>query len=285
MYPGRFSYHAPATLDEALGLLVEYGDHAKLLAGGHSLLPAMKLRLSTPAHLIDMKGLRGQLQYIRDEGDVVAVGALSTHYQIHTSPILAAKAPLLAETAGHIGDMQVRNMGTLGGSLAHADPAGDFPAAVLAAGAELVLQGPGGRRTVAAADFFQGFFETATEPSEILVEVRVPHQAGGSSYQKFYHPASGYAICGVAVVIEGANGTVSTCRVGVTGVSDSGYRATAVEQALEGQSFSTELVASAAEHTVDGVDPLEDPFASAEYRTHLAKVYTRRALAAAWANS
>lgn len=173
MYPDNFSYHAPSTLDEALGLLAQHGNDAKLLAGGHSLLPAMKLRLSTPAHLIDMKGLRGQLQYIREEGGAVAVGALSTHHQIHTSELLASKAPLLAETAGHIGDMQVRNMGTLGGSLAHADPAGDFPAAVLAAEAELVLQGPGGRRTVAAAAFFQGFFETATEPGEILVEVRI----------------------------------------------------------------------------------------------------------------
>ncbi len=285
MYPDNFSYHAPSTLDEALGLLAQHGDDAKLLAGGHSLLPAMKLRLSTPAHLIDMKGLRGQLQYIREEGGAIAVGALSTHHQIHTSELLASKAPLLAETAGHIGDMQVRNMGTLGGSLAHADPAGDFPAAVLAAEAEFVLQGPGGRRTVAAADFFQGFFETATEPGEILVGVRIPAQAGGSSYQKFYHPASGYAICGVAVVIEGANGTVSKCRVGVTGVSDAGYRATAVEQAVEGQSFSAELAASAAEHAADGTDPLEDPFAGADYRTHLAKVHTRRALAAAWDNN
>ena len=282
MYPESFSYHAPATLDEALGLLAQHGDDAKLLAGGHSLLPAMKLRLSTPAHLVDLKGLRDQLQYIRDEGGTIAVGALSTHHQIQTSELLGSRAPLLAETAGHIGDMQVRNVGTLGGSLAHADPAGDFPAAILAAEADLVLQGAGGRRTVAAADFFQGFFETAAEPGEILIEVRVPVQKGGSSYQKFYHPASGYAICGVAAVIEGTNGTVSRCRVGVTGVGDAGYRATAVERAVEGQTFSAELAASAAEQAAAGVDPLEDPFASADYRSHLARVHTRRALTAAW---
>jgi carbon-monoxide dehydrogenase medium subunit len=282
MYPDQFNYHAPANIDEALNLLGKYGDDAKLLAGGHSLLPAMKLRLASPNHLIDMKGLRSELQYIREEGTTIAVGAMSTHHQIHSSTLLTSKAQLLAETAGHIGDVQVRNMGTIGGSLVHADPAGDFPAAVLAAEAEVVLQGPKGRRTVEAARFFHGFFETAAELDEIMVEVRVPAQIGGSSYQKFYHPASGYAICGVAVVIEGSGNTVEKCRVGITGVSDAGYRATAVEQALEGQSFSDNLADVAANHATDSIDPLEDSFAGGDYRIHLAKIYTKRALMTAW---
>ena len=161
MYPSAFSYHTPTSVEEAVSLLQEHGMDAKLLAGGHSLLPTMKLRLATPAHVVDMKGLRGSLQYIRDEGDAVAVGALTTHHMIETSDLLKERAPVLAHTATHVGDLQVRNLGTIGGSVAHADPAGDFPAAILASETEMVVQGPNGRRTIPAAEFFFGFFETA----------------------------------------------------------------------------------------------------------------------------
>ena len=285
MYAEAFSYHAPTSLDEALSLLSTHGDDAKLLAGGHSLLPAMKLRLTTPAHLIDLKKLRGSLQYIRDGGDHIAVGALTTHADLAASSELAAVAPLLAETAASIGDIQVRNMGTLGGSLAHADPAGDLPAAVLAAEATMVIRGRSGERSVPANTFFLGFFETAVQQGEILTEVRVPKERGGSNYQKFAHPASGYAVCGVAAVIERDGDTVTSCRVGITGVAGEAYRAGAVEAALEGQTFSEALAAQAAGHAADGVDPLGDPFASEEYRAHLATVYTKRALLAAWSRT
>ena len=284
MYAEAFSYHAPTSLDEALSLLSTHGDDAKLLAGGHSLLPAMKLRLATPAHLIDLKKLRGSLQYVRDSGDHIAVGALTTHATLAASPELAA-APLLAETAATIGDVQVRNMGTLGGSLAHADPAGDLPAAVLAAEATMVIRGRSGERSVPADAFFLGFFETAVQPREILTEVRIPKERGGSSYQKFAHPASGYAVCGVAAVIERDGDTVTSCRVGITGVAGEAYRAGAVEAALEGQTFSEALAAQAAGHAADGAEPLGDPFASEAYRAHLATVYTKRALLAAWART
>jgi carbon-monoxide dehydrogenase medium subunit len=288
MYPEAFSYHAPSTVEETLALLDQYGEEAKLLAGGHSLLPAMKLRLSSPAHLIDMRHLRGALDYIRDDGDDVTIGALTTHRSIERSSLLQEKLPVLAETAACIGDLQVRNLGTIGGSVAHADPAGDFPAAVLVLDAELVAQGPNGKRTIAAGEFFHGFFETALEAGEILIELRIPTPAAGSgsSYQKFFHPASGYAVCGSAAVLTpDASGNVASCRVALTGVSEGAYRATAVEEALVGKPFSEELAADAAEHAADGIDPLEDYFADAEYRRHLAKIFVKRALLAAWERS
>jgi carbon-monoxide dehydrogenase medium subunit len=280
--PESFGYHAPATIDEALALLREHGDDAKLLAGGHSLLPAMKLRLAAPAQLIDLRRLQGELRYLRDDGDHLAIGALTTHSELVAAPELAASAPLLAEAAATIGDVQVRNMGTLGGSLAHADPAGDLPAAVLAAGATLVLRGPGGERTLPADAFFLGFFETALEPDEILTEVRVPRELGGSSYQKFAHPASGYAVVGVGALLERDGERVSACRVGVTGLSGEAYRAEAVEGALLGRAFDAALAAEAAALVADGAEPLGDPFASEEFRSHLAVVTCRRALQTAW---
>jgi aerobic carbon-monoxide dehydrogenase medium subunit len=285
MYLESFAYHAPHTVEEALALLKEHGAEAKLLAGGHSLLPTMKLRLAAPAHLIDMKGLRGELQYIRDEGSAIVIGALATHAMLESSELLKEKVPLLCETAGWVGDMQVRNLGTFGGSIAHADPAADFPAAVLALEAEMVIYGLEGKRTVPASEFFLGFFETAVQEGDILTEIRVPvmPEGSGSSYQTFPHPASGYAICGVAAILTAAEGgKVARCRVGVTGISGGAYRATGVEGALEGQAFSHELVAQAAERAADNVEPLEDPFAGADYRRQLAKAYAKRALIAAW---
>jgi aerobic carbon-monoxide dehydrogenase medium subunit len=279
MYPASFEYHAPSSLDEAIKLMAQNSD-AKLLAGGHSLLPAMKLRLATPSAIIDMKKLRSSLQYIKEDGGHVAIGALTTHAAIAASKVAQQKIPLIAETASNIGDMQVRNLGTIGGALAHADPAADFPAAILAAEAEMVIQGASGKRTVKADEFFQGFFATAVQPGEILVEIRVPVHKGGS-YQKFAHPASGYAVAAVAAIVEKNGNTISKCRVAVNGVSGGAYRATEVEKALEGQPYSAEAVAQAAEHVVSGIDVLEDPFANASYRSQLAKQLTQRAIAAA----
>ena len=281
MYSAEFTYHAPTSVSEAIGLLQEHGYDAKLLAGGHSLLPTMKLRLATPAHLIDMKNLRKDLEYIRDDGDYIAIGALTTYHAIETSDLVKNKAALIAQTISNVGDMQIRNMGTLGGSIAHADPAGDPPAAIIASNAEMVIQGANGTRTVAADDFFYGFFETAVQDGEILTEIRVPVQTGNSSYQKFAHPASGYAVCGVAVVLEMNGGSVSRCSVGVTGVSDGAYRAADVEAAVQGQAVTPELAAQAAEQATSGIDPLEDPFADAAYRRQLAKALTKKALLAA----
>jgi aerobic carbon-monoxide dehydrogenase medium subunit len=270
MYPASFNYHTPSSIDEAIKLLSQNSD-AKLLAGGHSLLPAMKLRLATPSAIIDMKKLRGSLQYIKEDAGVIAIGAMTTHAAIATSKVAQQKIPVIAQTAAHIGDMQVRNLGTIGGALAHADPAADFPAAILAADAQMVIQASGGKRTVNASEFFQGFFATAVQAGEILVEIRVPVHSH-ASYQKFYHPASGYAVCGVAVVVENGKS-----RIGVTGVASGAYRASGVEQALEAGASIDE----AAAHAVDGVDVLEDPFANAAYRSQLAKELTKRAVVAA----
>jgi carbon-monoxide dehydrogenase medium subunit len=270
MYPASFNYHTPSSLDEAITLLSQNSD-AKLLAGGHSLLPAMKLRLATPSAIIDMKHLRSSLQYIKEDGVVIAIGALTTHAAIAASSLVQQKIPVIAQTAAHIGDMQVRNMGTIGGALAHADPAADFPAAILAADAQMVIQGASGKRTVNASDFFQGFFATAVQAGEILVEIRVPVHSQ-ASYQKFYHPASGYAVCGVAAVVD--NGKT---RIGITGVASGAYRASGVESALEAGSS----IEDAATNAIDGVDVLEDPFANAAYRSQLAKELTKRAIIAA----
>ena len=285
MYPANFTYHAPGSVDEALTLMNEHGYDAKLMAGGHSLLPTMKLRLATPAHLIDLKNLKKDLQYVRDEGDTVAIGALTTYYDAMTSSVVREKAAVFAKTIEQVGDMQVRNLGTLGGSIAHADPAGDPPAAILAADATMVIRNKDGERQVPATEFFQGFFETAVGDGDILTEIRVPAHHGGSAYEKFKHPASGYAVVGVAVNLHKDGDKVGAVRVGVTGVSDGAYRATEVENALSDQSFSEDLAASAAEQATSGVDPLEDNFANADYRRGLARALAKKAVIAAWNNS
>lgn len=285
MYPEAFSYHAPSSLEEVLSLMQQHGYDAKILAGGHSLLPTMKLRLATPAHLIDLKNLKSSLRFVRDEGEHLAIGALTTYYDLMASDLVRSKAALLAQTVEHVGDMQVRNLGTLGGSIAHADPAGDPPAAILALEATMVVRGPDSERTVAADEFFHGFFETAVSEGEILTEIRVPVQKGGSSYQKFRHPASGYAVCGAAVVLEKDGDKLTRCRVALTGVSEGAYRATGVEDALTGKTYSADLSVEAAAHATDGIDPLEDTFADAAYRRQLAKTLTKRAVQAAWENA
>jgi carbon-monoxide dehydrogenase medium subunit len=280
MYPATFDYKRPATVDEAIALLAKHGDDAKVLAGGHSLIPAMKLRLARPAVIVDI-GRIANLSYIREAGGSIAIGATTTHHEIESSVLLRNRSPLLAETAAYIGDVQVRNKGTIGGSLVHADPAADYPAAILALDAEIDLAGPRGRRTVKAPAFFVDLLQTALAADEILTEIRVPATARTVAYEKTEQKASGFALAGVAVVI-GADGV----RVGVTGVASTAYRAVAVEQALAGQRTpSAAAIAAAAAHAADGVDALADIHASAEFRTHLAQVNTRRAIERALARA
>ena len=283
MIPSEFEYQAPKTLDEALRALGRHGDEAKILAGGHSLLPMMKLRLAAPRYIVDIGRIRG-MDYIREERDKIAIGALVAHAQVITSELLRAKCPLLPETASEIGDMQVRNRGTIGGSVAHSDPAADYPAAILALDAEMVVQSSAGKRTIPAADFFVDLLTTQIRPGEILTEVRVPiKRAGeGMAYKKFHQPASGFAIVGAAArVIAGKSGQIEDIALGMTGVGSKAYRATAVEKSLRGKTASESLIAEACAKAAQGVDPLGDIFASAEYRREMASVFARRAITSA----
>ena len=273
MYAASFDYHRPSTVDEAIALLTKHGDDAKVLAGGHSLIPAMKLRLARPTVVIDIARI-ANLSDIRESGGRIAIGALTTHRAVETSALLKSKCPLLCETAAVIGDVQVRNKGTIGGSLVHADPAADYPAAILALDAEIEVAGPRGRRTIRAADFFVDLLQTSLAADEILTEVRVSATPRTVAYVKTEQKASGFALAGVAVVV-GADGI----RIGVTGVAPKAYRAAAAEQVLAGQSApSAETIALAAARAADGVEPLNDIHASTEYRAHLARVNTGRAL-------
>ncbi len=280
MIPTQFEYVSATSLDDALGHLARHKDDAKLLAGGHSLLPAMKLRLMQPQVLIDLGGIK-DLAYIREEGGQIRIGAMTTHYQIESSDLLRRVCPLLPETAVNLGDLQVRNKGTLGGSLAHADPAADWPAAILALDSELAVKGSKGERTIRAADFFVDLLTTALQTGEILREIRIPKPSGrvGQCYLKFRHPASGFAVVGVAanVTLDGA-GKILSAGVGITGVGPKAYRARGVEDALRGQMPNEKTLGAAAAHAADKVEANSDLFASSEYRRTLAQVYTRRAL-------
>jgi aerobic carbon-monoxide dehydrogenase medium subunit len=278
MIPANFDYESPRSLNEALELLASRED-AKVLAGGHSLLPAMKLRLAQPGTLIDI-GRIGGLSYIREAGNRISIGAMTTHADIAKSQLLLQASPLLALAAAQIGDTQVRNRGTIGGSLAQAHPAADYPAAILALEDEIVAQSKSGERVIPASKFFEGMFATALRGDEILTEVRVPKTLGERvGYKKFHHPASGYAVVGVAVRVKLSGATMERAAVAITGVSDIAYRATAVENALHGKTVSA--LQDASNHAADGVDAIGDTFASAEYRMHLASVMTRRTLAEA----
>ena len=286
MIPAQFDYVRANTLDEELSLLAENED-ARILAGGHSLIPAMKLRLAQPSLLVDISRIK-DLTYVREEDGQICIGAMTTHYQIESSDQLKSICPLLPECASHIGDMQVRNKGTIGGSVAHADPAGDWPAAIIALNAELVATSKNGERTIKADDFFVDMLTTALEPGEILREIRIKKTNGrtGHAYTKMPHPASGFAVVGVAANLSFNGGSeCKSASIGITGVSSKAYRATAVESALTGVSVSVsvndETISIAASHATDGVDVNGDVFASDEYRKHLAAVYVRRAIAAA----
>ncbi|MBI3827417.1 MAG: xanthine dehydrogenase family protein subunit M [Candidatus Rokubacteria bacterium] len=283
MYPAAFEYHAPASVREALGLLGQYKDDAKLLAGGHSLVPMMKLRLAQPKHLIDLKKIPG-LSYIKEDGGAIAIGAMTTHWQVESSALLKQKCPVLSETAAVIGDPAVRNLGTIGGSLAHADPAADMPATIIAHGAEFVCEGPKGRRTVKVDDWFLGLMSTAVKEDELLVEVRVPLWAGktGGAYLKFPHPASRFAVVGAAAVVtlDGA-GKCTKAGVGITGAGIKAVRARDVEAGLVGKNLDQATIEAAAAKAAEGVDVQADLQGSVEYKSHLCRVFARRALEAA----
>jgi len=268
MIPAAFDYRRASSLSEALQLLSEGGEDAKLIAGGHSLLPLMKLRLSSPSTLVDI-GRLSDLSYVREDGDRVAIGALTRHRDLQTSDLLRSHVPLIAHVAGQVGDPQVRHRGTIGGSIAHGDPASDLPAACLALGATFKVEGPGGKRAIDASDFFQGFLETALSPDEVLVEVSVPKFTGvGWSFQKFNRRAQDWAIVGVAALGGDSPG------LGLINMGPIPVRATAVESALA----SGANAAEAATHASDGLDPPSDLNATPEYRRHLAEVLVRRAL-------
>ena len=271
MIPAAFDYKRAGSSEEAVALIVEHGDEAKFLAGGHSLIPMMKLRLAVPSVLVDITGVEA-LSYIDDRGDHIAIGALTKHRSLETSDLLIAECPLLAHVASKVGDPQVRHRGTLGGSLAHSDPASDLPAAVLALGGSLVAEGPNGQREIGVADFFTGYFESALSDDEMLTEVRVPKAPGASwSYQKFNRRAQDWAIVGVAAVeVEGA------AQIALVNMGSTPLRAEAVEAALAGGASAAE----AAEAAADGTDAPTDLNASPEYRDHLARVLTKRALEA-----
>ena len=279
MIPTSFDYVSAKNLDDALSLLAKHKDDAKLLAGGHSLLPAMKLRIAQPKVLIDISRIK-DLNYIREEAGQIRIGAMTTHFQIETSDLLRRTCPLLPETATNLGDMQVRNKGTMGGSIAHADPAADWPAAVIALNAEMVAVGPKGERVIKSDDFFVQLFTSALQPGEILREIRFTPPKGkfGQAYMKFRHPASGFAVVGVAVSLTAEGSKCGACGVGVTGLSGKAFRAGGVERALKGASLDDKTLAAAANHVADGVDANSDLFASGDYRKHLAQVYARRAL-------
>lgn len=269
MIPSAFKYERAESVDNALELLAGHGDEAKLLAGGHSLLPMMKLRLATPSALVDV-GRLADLRYVREDGDVIAIGALTRHDDLHRDPTLQAHCAILSHTAGEVGDPQVRHFGTIGGSVAHGDPASDLPTVLLALDASFVVHSSSGDRTVAARDFFKGLFETDLGPTDMLTEIRVPKLgAAGWSYQKFHHRAQDWAIVGVAAVAR--NGGAA---VGLTNMGEVPLRATAVEEALS----SGADAAAAADEVAANTSPPSDPFGSAEYRRELAKVLTRRAL-------
>lgn len=282
MIPASFEYTAPETVKEALSLLGAHPD-AKVMAGGQSLLSMMKLRAATPPMIVDLGRIR-DLSYVREEHDRVLIGAMTTHADIERSSVIRQRFPVLAEAAEQIGDLQVRNRGTIGGSLAHADPAADYPAAVLALEAWLVAQGSDRPRTIPADQFFTGLFATALQPGEILTEVQIPIPPliTGSAYRKMKHPASGFAVVGAAAVVRvGPDGREQRVRLAFTGAAAHAFRATGVETALRGKTIDEATVREAMTKATDGVELLEDLFADQAYRAQLVKVYGRRALLAA----
>jgi carbon-monoxide dehydrogenase medium subunit len=281
MYPAAFEYHAPSTINEALSLLGKLDD-AKIVAGGHSLIPMMKLRLAQPKNLIDLRKVPG-LSGIKEDKGTIAIGAMTTHWEVESSKVLKAKCPVVSETAALIGDPAVRNKGTIGGSLAHGDPAADMPATVIALGAEFVCQGKN-KRTVKVDDWFTGLMETALGEDELLVEIRVPELAKGTgaAYLKFPHPASRFAVVGVAAVVTlGKDGTCTKAGVGVTGAGTHAVRAKGVEAALNGKRLDAAAIEAAASKAAEGVDVQADLQGSVEYKSHLCRVFAKRAIEAA----
>ena len=287
MYASPFEYYAPKSVAEAVKLLDQHGDGAKVISGSQSLVPLMKLRLAQPAHLIDLRNVPG-LTGVTETGGELRLGALTTHAGVGASPIVRGKFPMVAETAGNIGDAQVRNMGTIGGSLAHADPAADWPAVLTALDASVVAVSAKGERTIKVQELIVGPLTTVLEPGEILTQVRVPMPQGrfGGAYEKLPHPASRFAIVGVAAeLFLDKQGAVELSRIAITGLGSKVTRAAAVEKALKGKAPDAANVKAAAAHAADGLDVRDDLTGSAAYKTHLAAVYAERALTRAAARA
>ncbi|MCH0566515.1 xanthine dehydrogenase family protein subunit M [Streptomyces sp. MUM 2J] len=280
MIPPAFDYVRPASVEEAVRSLAEAGEEAKVLAGGQSLLPLLRLRLAFPELVVDV-GRVAELRGVREDGDTLVIGALTTHHDVLRDPLVRRHAGLLAAATATVADPAVRHRGTLGGSLAHADPAGDLPAVALALDAELVAAGPGGRRTIPARDFFVDYLQSALAPDELLVEIRFPKADGwGFHYEKFHRVAQAWAIVGVAALVRRDGGRVTEARIGLTGMGATPLRAAAAEAALTGAG-DAQTVTRAAEAAAEGTRPTRDTSASPEYREHLARVLTRRAVLAA----
>ena len=277
MIPLAFVYEVAEPVDHAVGLLGQHGEEARLLAGGHSLLPIMKLRLAAPSVLVDL-GRIEELKYVRDEGDHIAIGAMTRHFDVERNELLHERCGLLAYTASLVGDPQVRHRGTIGGSLAHGDAASDLPSALLALEGQFVIRGSNGERTVSAGDFFKDYLETDLAPDEVLTEIRVPKLGSdaGWSYKKFNRRAQDWAVVGAAAVVERSNGTISSARIALTNMGSTPVRATAAESALSGADVSS--VAEATSSADEGTSPSSDIAASSEYRRHLARVLSRRAV-------
>jgi aerobic carbon-monoxide dehydrogenase medium subunit len=281
MIPAPFDYLAPTTVEEALAALVEHGDDAKILAGGQSLLPVLRMRLNAPEVVIDLGRIEA-LRGIRDDGDAIVIGAMTQHAVVAEDPLVAQHAALISKAVEHLADAQIRHRGTFGGALAHADPAGDLGAPALALGAEFVIAGRGGTRTVAADDFFVDLFETAIGEDEILTEVRVPKHTGwGAHYEKFVRVAHQWPIVAVAAAVRVEGGTIREARVGLTNMGSTPLRARGVEEALAGRPATDEAVRAAAARATEGTNPPSDLNGEAAYRSHLATVLTRRAVLAA----
>ena len=282
MIPAAFDYVRPSTVDDAVAALAAAGEDGKVLAGGQSLLPVLRMRLSHPSTLVDL-GRINSLRGVRDDGDALVIGAMTTHDEVLRDPLVVQHAPLLAQAAATVGDPQVRHVGTLGGSLSHADPAADLPTVALTLDASLEVIGPSGSRTVPARDFFVDYFTTALAPDEMLTAVRVPKLGAGwtTHYEKFNRVAQAWAIVAVAAAVRRADGSVAEARVGLSNMGSTPLRASAVESALAGADASADAVRAASEHAAEGTHPPSDVSGGADYREHLARVLTRRAVLAA----
>jgi carbon-monoxide dehydrogenase medium subunit len=280
MIPAEFDYVRAESVEHAVSALAEHGDEAKVLAGGQSLLPLMRLRLATPEFVVDI-GRLGQLRGVREDGDALVIGAMTTHHEVMNDELVRQHARLLAEATATVADPAVRHRGTFGGSLAHADPAGDLPAVALALDAEMVAHGPNGRRSIPASEFFVDYLETALSPDEILVEVRVPKLGSdwGFRYEKLHRVAQAWAIVGVAAAVRRDDGSIAEARIGLTNMGPTPLRASAVEQALAGAAASDDAaLAGAAGRAAEETSPPTDLSGQADYRQHLARVLTRRAV-------
>ncbi|TDC92381.1 xanthine dehydrogenase family protein subunit M [Saccharopolyspora aridisoli] len=281
MIPAQFEYVAPSTVDEAVAALAAAGEDAKVLGGGQSLLPVLRMRMADPSTIVDV-GRIPEMRGVREDGDKLVVGAMTTHYEVQRDPLIRQHAELIMLATRTVADPQVRHRGTFGGSLAHADPAGDLPAPALALDAEMVIAGPSGRRTVPASDFFVDYFTTALEPTDLLVEVRMPKWTGWNAhYEKFNRVAQAWSIVGVAAAVRVSGGAIAEARIALTNMGATPVRAMGVEQALVGQQATADAVRAAARHATEGTSATSDSSADVDYREHLAEVLTGRAVLAA----